>query len=308
MLTPEQIKKHNFRSAGKGLYRSEDVDAFLQEAAEAYAKTREEASEQKKNNDELYQRVEALANALNQLRAERELIQKTMIVAQKAAEDITAKAEAESERTTREAKTEAERLSRESQAEASLLVRSAKAEAEKLLLETRAQAENIQAQAQARADSLFEEARAKAQTELVRISGEIQKQEEELLQIRKETARFRSELLNAVARQMELIEQMPDDGQDAVLLQEPTRLEPQITLVKAEPEPVAAVTEVAAEAEEEPAIEPAAEAEEEPEAEDEAADATAAAAEEAPAALPEDMFADLEAALDSPEDGFHFVK
>ena len=302
MLTPEQIKKHNFRSAGKGLYRSEDVDAFLQEAAEAYAKTREEANEQKKNNDELYQRVEALANALNQLRAERELIQKTMIVAQKTAEDIKAKAESESERTTREAKTEAERLSRESQAEASLLVRSAKAEAEKLLLETRAQAENIQAQAQARADSLFEEARAKAQTELVRISGEIQKQEQELLQIRKETARFRSELLNAVARQMELIEQMPDDGQDARLLQEaeasrqePTRQEPQITLVKAEPTTgVAPAAEVVVEfiPEEEP---------------------VAATEEETPvpevsAASPEDMFADLEAALDSPEEGFHFVK
>jgi len=281
MLTPEQIKKHNFRSAGKGLYRSEDVDTFLQEAAEACAKTREEANEQKKNNEELYQRVEALANALNQLRAERELIQKTMIVAQKAAEDIKAKAESESEHTTREAKTEAERLSRESQAEASLLVRSAKAESEKLLLETRAQAENIQAQAQARADSLFEEARAKAQTELVRISGEIQKQQEELLQIRKETARFRSELLNAVARQMELIEQMPDDGQ------EPTRPEPQITLVKAEPEP-----------EPEPVVESVPEEdipEEEP-------------APEVPTALPEDMFADLEAALDSPEEGFHFVK
>ena len=296
MLTPEQIKKHNFRSAGKGLYRSDDVDAFLQEAAEAYAKTREEANEQKKSNEELYQRVEALANALNQLRAERDLIQKTMIVAQKAAEDIKAKAESESERTTREAKTEAERLSRESQAEASLLVRSAKADAEKQLLETRAQAENILAQAQARADSLFEEARSKAQTELVRISGEIQKQQEELLQIKKETARFRSELLNAVARQMELIEQMPDDGQDAMLLREPTRLEPQITLVKAE-QPTAAVTAVEEESALTAAEEPTAAVEEE-----------ATAEPEAPAVSPEDMFADLEAALDSPEDGFHFVK
>ena len=292
MLTPEQIKKHNFRSAGKGLYRSEDVDAFLQEAAEAYAKTRTNADELKKNNDELYQRVEALANALNQLRAERELIQKTMIVAQKAAEDIKAKAEAESERTTQEAKAEAERLGRDSQAEATLLVRSAKAESEKLLLETRAQAENIQAQAQARADSLFEEARSKAQTELVRISGEIQKQEEELLNIRKETVRFRNELLNAVARQMELIEQMPDDDQDARLFQpaEAPRPEPQITLVKTEP-----TTVVAAELEAEPEV--LEESEEE-----------APAELDAPNASPEDMFADLEAALDNPEEGFHFVK
>jgi len=291
MLTPEQIKKHNFRGAGKGLYRSDDVDAFLKEAAEAYAKTQESAAERtaelQKNNDELYQRVEALANALNQLRAERELIQKTMILAQKAAEDIAAKAQEESDRAVREAKAEAERLRRDSQAEASALLRSSKADVEKLLLEAQAQAENITAQAKARADSLFEEARSKAQTELIKISGEVQRKQQEFVQIRQQTSCFRGDLLSAVARQMELIEQMPDDDQESgeakpVSVPQP-QPKPQITLVKTDPEPM-----------QESGIRLQEAGDEEP------------AAPEEPISGQDDMFADLEAVLDT-EEGFRFV-
>jgi len=288
MLTPEQIKKHSFRSAGKGLYRSEDVDAFLKEAADAYAKTQESTAERtaelQKNNDELYQRVEALANALNQLRAERELIQKTMILAQKAAEDIAAKAQEESDLAIREAKAEAERLRRESQSEASALLRSSKAEAEKQLLEAQAQAENILAQAKARADSLFEEARGKAQAELVRISGEVQRGEQELVQIRQQTSRFRGDLLSAVARQMELIEQMPDDDQEPdVRVPAAAEPKPQITLVKSEPDQESGIRN------QESGIE------------------TEATVPEETIPGQDDMFADLESVLDTDE-GFRFVK
>ena len=307
MLTPEQIRKHSFRSAGKGLYRSEDVDAFLKEAAEACAKTQENAEELQKNNDGLYQRVEALANALNQMRAERELIQKTMILAQKAAEEITAKAQEESDRATGDARAEAARLRQESQDEASTLLRTTKAEMEKLLLETQAKAENIQAQAKARAESLFEEARGKAQAELVRISGETQRAQQALVQIRQETARFREDLLNAVARQMDLIEQMPDE--EAGTRTHPAgRMEaaaepapqPQITLVKAPVEPAK---------EEKPAPEPVPEPI--PIAQPIPAAEPVMEADAPPDPIPgqEAMFADLEAALDGSEEvGFRFVK
>jgi len=305
MLTPDQIKKHSFRSAGKGLYRSEDVDAFLREAAEAYAQNQEDAAqgtaELEKNNEELYQRVEALANALNQLRAERELIQKTMILAQKAAEDITAKAQEESDRATREAKDAAERLRRGSQDESSALLRTTRAEMEKLLLETQAQAENIQAQAKARAESLFEEARGKAQAELVRVSGETQRAQQDLARIKQETARFREDLLSAVARQMEFIEQMPDEETGCQHLplrqddQVSANAQPKITLMKA-PEPTP---------EQAPALEVGFRAEEAAEPET-ARDETTP---EDPAPGQEDMFADLEAALgDTEEIGFRFVK
>ena len=209
MLTPEQIRNHRFRSAGKGLYRSEDVDAYMVQAAEACQAASAGSAELQKSNDELYQRVEALANALNQMRAERELIQKTMITAQKAADELTAQAQEEGAQLLREAQSEAERLRREAGDEKAALVGNAKREAEKLLLESQAHAENLQARAKARAEALFEEARGKAQQELVRISAETQREQQDLERLRLEAARFRTGLLDAVARQMELIEHMP---------------------------------------------------------------------------------------------------
>ena len=214
MLTPEQVKKHHFRSAGKGLYKSDEVDEYLAEVAEALEQASGGAAELQKSNDELYQRVEALANALNQLRAERELIQKTMLVAQKAADELTSHAQEESTRLLREAKEETDRQRAAAAKEAEGLVADAQREVDKRLLESQARAENILAQSKAKADSLFDEARSKAQQELIRISAETQREEQECARLKQEAARFRNQLLEAVAQQMDFIEKLPFDDED----------------------------------------------------------------------------------------------
>ena len=214
MLTPEQVKKHHFRSAGKGLYRSEEVDEFMKEVAEAFEQAGGAAAELQKSNDELYQRVEALANALNQLRSERELIQKTMILAQKSADELTSHAQEESTRLLQEAKEETDRQRRTALEEAEGLVTDAQREVDKRLLESQARAENILAQSKAKADSLFEEARSRAQQELIRISAETQREEQAAARLRQEGARFRNQLIEAVTQQMEFIEKLPFDDDD----------------------------------------------------------------------------------------------
>ena len=213
MLTPEQVKKHHFRSAGKGLYRSDEVDEYFEEVASSFQNASDSAAELKRNNDELYQRVEALANALNQLRAERELIQKTMILAQKAADELTSHAQEESTALLQQTRENAEKQRRTAREEADGLAAGAKREADKLLLEAQARAENILAQSRAKADSLFDEARSKAQQELTRISGEAQREQQELARLKREGASFRNNLLDAVARSMEFIEQLPFDDE-----------------------------------------------------------------------------------------------
>ena len=223
MLTPEQIKKHHFRSAGKGLYRSDEVDEYVEDVVKSFQKASDSAAELKKSNDELYQRVEALANALNQLRAERELIQKTMIVAQKTADGLTSQAQEDSARLLREARDDAERQRRSAREEAGRLTAQAQREVDKLLLEAQAHGENIIAHSRAKADSLFEEARGKAQQELTRISAETQREQMEYARLKQEGARFRNNLLDAVAQQMEFIEKLPfDDAGKPVPEPEPT--------------------------------------------------------------------------------------
>ncbi|MDR1927055.1 MAG: DivIVA domain-containing protein [Oscillospiraceae bacterium] len=238
MLTAEQIKKKAFRSAGKGLYRSDDVDAFLEEAAEAFRQGEESAAELQKSNEELYQRVEALANALNQLRAERELIQKTMILAQRAADELTGRAQEESEAQLRDAQAESERLRRESRAEATELLSAAKAEVEKILLEAQTHAETVQARARVKADIMLEEASGKAQQELQRVLAETQAAQRECDRLRGANSRFRGGLLEAYARHVALIEQLPQEEAPVVLKQEaPVTPEP------AEPAPAQEIPE-----------------------------------------------------------------
>ncbi|MDR2753580.1 MAG: DivIVA domain-containing protein [Oscillospiraceae bacterium] len=294
MLTPEQIKSHNFRSAGKGLYRSDDVDAFLREAAADYKKLTESAAQLQTEKDEMYERVVDLANAINQMRGERDLIQKTMIVAQRAADDLTARAKEDSARQLREAQTEAEALRRESRTEAAALLSGAKEDAEKLLLESQAHAENLQTRAKAHAENLlarakacaeaqFDEARVKAQQTLVRVSSEAQREQQVLDRLKRETAAYREKLLQAVAWLPEAEEE------DAAQAQEPEDTSqvadpPTAFVLTQEPEPDSVV-----------AREPEEDAQSTP--------------------LPDetpDLFAALEAALEQPataqaEEGFSFI-
>jgi len=226
MLTPEQIKKHKFRLAGKGLYKSDEVDAFFSEVTGAVSKLQENGEQLQKTNDELYQRVEALANALSQMRSERELIQKTMITAQKSADELTGKAKEESAALLQSAKTEAEKLRRNSQNEAAQLLSSSKAEVEKLLLEAQAHAENLQAQARARAEKLFDEARATAQEELVQISAQTQREQQRLERLNSECMAMRGKMMDFIEQQMKLVEEadcmqaLPQEQQSKPTIQE----------------------------------------------------------------------------------------
>ena len=206
MLTPEQIKAHKFRVIGKGAYDSADVDSFFQEAVTAFASAQENAAQLQKNNDELYQRVEALANALSQLRAERDVIQKTMIAAQKMADELSEKTREETDKLRAQAKFDAEEM-----------LSSAQTEVEKMVLAAQAQTETLQAKARAHAEKLFEEARAKAQEELVSIAAKTQREEQELARLRGQSAQLRSTLLDAMAEQMKLIEKMPAEDEEVPL-------------------------------------------------------------------------------------------
>jgi len=291
MLTPEQIKAQKFRSAGKGLYRSEEVDKFFEETVVAFTKTQENAAELQKTNDELYQRVEALANALNQMRAERELIQKTMILAQKSADELTGKAQEESAKLLRDSKQQSETQRREAREEAERLLNGAQAEVEKLLLEAQAHAENLQAKARARAEKLFDEARSTAQAELVRISSEAEREQQRLAGLQRDSAQLRNALLDFLAKQMTLIEEMPED--DIEIEEEAPALPAKAVRPAPVPEP-------------EPEPEPEEPVPGSPVPEQTFDEVTA----EMPETVPADPFDALAAALDDPadtEDGFRFV-
>lgn len=154
-MTPEQIKAHKFRSAGKGLYRSDDVDAFFQESVAAFVKTQEEnaqlqaqAGQMQGAYDELFQKTEKLADALSQMKGEREIIQKTLITAQQLADDMTEKARAEADTLLANARKQAEQTKATAQQQVGDITLQAKATAENTVARARVQAEDMVTQAQ----------------------------------------------------------------------------------------------------------------------------------------------------------------
>ncbi|MCL2445836.1 MAG: DivIVA domain-containing protein [Oscillospiraceae bacterium] len=178
-MTPEQIKAHKFRSAGKGLYRSDDVDAFFQESVAAFVKTQEEnaqlqsqASQLQTAYDELFQKTEKLADALSQMKGEREIIQKTLITAQQLADDMTDKARAEADTLVANARTQAEQTKAAAQQQVGDITLQAKAAAENALARARVQADDMVADAQVKVQvqqQLFNQARQEMATMRLRL-------------------------------------------------------------------------------------------------------------------------------------------
>jgi len=191
MLTPEQIKAHKFRSAGKGLYRSDDVDAFFSESVAAFSKTQEEnvqlqaqAAQMQGKYDELFQKAEKLADVLSQMKGEREIIQKTLITAQQLADDLTEKARVEADTLVANARSQAEQTKAAAQQQVGDITLQAKATAENTIARARVQAEDMVADAQVK----------------------VQAQQQLINQARQEMATMRLRLLD-------LAEQIPqDDG------------------------------------------------------------------------------------------------
>ncbi|MDR1465768.1 MAG: DivIVA domain-containing protein [Oscillospiraceae bacterium] len=172
MLTSEQIRAHEFHNVAKGMYRSEEVDDFLDQTANTLAETQRE-------RDGYRHRVDQMAGALQKLHAERDLIQKTMIIAQKTADDLVAQA---------------------------------KDESEQLLNKTHEDVEALLESAGKKAEQIEAHAAAQARQELERLLARQEEENRELRRLEQETAQFRARILDALRRQITAAEELPEGG------------------------------------------------------------------------------------------------
>jgi cell division initiation protein len=99
MLTPQEVSQHAFAKASFGGYNMTMVDEFLDALTEDYTTLYKE-------NQVLKSKMKVLVDKVEEYRATDESMRKAFLVAQKSAEDIVAKAEAE--RTTLVQQAEAE--------------------------------------------------------------------------------------------------------------------------------------------------------------------------------------------------------
>ena len=232
MLTPGQIKGYQFQLAGDGLYRADEVDNFIQAVSAAYEKMYTE-------NGSLIQRVNLLADKVKAYQEEEELIKKTLLVAQKKAdeiestsrkqsEDLVSSAEKRAQSTNAAAEQRAKdllsaaedrarkRLSEATQQSADTL-NGARVTAEKTLETAKNKAAAILGEAKKRAEQILSETKAKQDAVLGSLQGEVEKERKALEEVRAQSRTFKDKLtasyqeqLNATNRLLGFVD--ADDG------------------------------------------------------------------------------------------------
>lgn len=147
MLTPDKIKEKTFQTTGRGSYRADDVDSFLNEVSASY-------EQMFKENGDLIKKISILAKKVEEYRADEESLKLALLNAQKLADKIVAEAKetaekenadvtAQTEKLRADAAAEAEELSAKAKREADAIIESAKAEAEKIVAEANRQSNEI---------------------------------------------------------------------------------------------------------------------------------------------------------------------
>ena len=129
-VTPKQINEKQFRDAWRG-YSQEEVDDFLDRVAEALENTQQE-------NQSLRMRNRELEKALSTTREAEEMLKKTLVTAQRAAEEAIAKAKAKAEQLV----AEAEKRARGANEEARQIIEAAESDARRRTIDIERQAEN----------------------------------------------------------------------------------------------------------------------------------------------------------------------
>ena len=246
-MTPAEIRAHNFPSAGRGTYRSIDVDEFIGEIASAF-----ESINQEKN--EYIRRIAALTEKVEAYQKEENNISAALLTAQKMSASITAEAEtaaneklesatAVAEQTLSEAQlradelltdaqTKSDAMISEAEAVAKQTVESASVQAEKTLTDAESvaseqitkadvasrdkmlKADNYYNEKVAAADKKAAETVAAAEQRAAEINAQNaleQAEQQKLIDLLKlEANDFRSSLLVAYAEHIELIKKLPE--------------------------------------------------------------------------------------------------
>lgn len=200
MLTPVQIKSYRFQSAGRGLYKSDEVDQFFEKVSASYEHIFRE-------NSELVKRIGLLADKIEEYRNDEELIKKTLIVAQRKADELEKEAAEASRKRVSDADSEAEEKLSAAGAKADELVRSAETSSSQQLAAAAGKAELIKMNAEEEAQAKLDEAQAKVDALLGGLSKKLAEEKDALKRVKYESKFFRKKLIDSYNEQLRRINQ-----------------------------------------------------------------------------------------------------
>ena len=263
MLAPKQIRSYQFQSAGEGLYRADEVDAFFGTVGSAYEKIYND-------NGDMIKRINMLADKVKAYKEEEELIKKTLLVAQKQADELeeTSKRKSEAlvasaQKQAQEKTAAAEKRSKDllnasedrarvtladANQKAAAILKGASETAENTLTTARNKAAMMLSEAKSRAEKMLTDAQSKSNEILGSIKSETESEKKALESVRAQTKAFKQQLLDSY------------DQQRIMALQTLGFVDAEDSVTRNAVQAAAAVTPIAApapiELPEEPAIEP----------------------------------------------------
>ena len=168
MLTPNQIKAQSFPQVGRGAYRAQDVDAFMQRLYASYTELFNDNVNMKKKFSSLSSVVEeynegknAIATALVKAQA---VADQTLESANAKAEETLADANAQAQAILTETKERAEAYANEKKETADAYFQKAESELQRILNEAEAQSRDYVAEVNAKATAIIADANEKAAT------------------------------------------------------------------------------------------------------------------------------------------------
>lgn len=214
MMTPSELREHEFKGAGRNAYKADDVDSFFGDVAVAYEKLYRE-------NAELIKRTSLLADRLEQFKQDECDIKQAVIGAQKAADLIVKEAESSVENS----KNEAEAILAAAKGEADIIKSDAEkqaiADSDLLLSIARDKAEDILNKAKEEAHGILIAANDSASDTVGAATRTITSESIHYDMLKKEVSDFRASILAQYKAHIELISKLPE-----LAVEEAEKLEP----------------------------------------------------------------------------------
>ncbi len=207
MLTPKQIKNHEFQLAGRNAYRASDVDDFIAEIYESYEQMFRE-------NAELVKKLSLLADKVSEYKNDEDNIRNALLMAERMKDSILAEAQ-DKAKAALAATEERVRAAKEAVDEkTATILQNANAEAEDIISEANSRAEETLKLAQSNATKLLAKAQEIYDEQVNTIKEEAEKEQAYLNRIKAESVKVRMELLDTYKTQMQILEYTPDFSEE----------------------------------------------------------------------------------------------
>lgn len=191
MLTPAQVRNHQFSASGRGTYRASEVDDFFASVCDSYEQMFRE-------NGELLKKIGLLADKVEEYKSDEDNIREALLTAQRMANKIISDAKADAEKRLSDASQKAEQLTTEAQQKADDAITSAQKTAEALLTDSRK-----------KSDEMINDAQKKADERMNAVKRSITHETLVLEMTKREVSDFRASLVEMYKSHIELINKIP---------------------------------------------------------------------------------------------------